>query len=345
MSHHTVGSAPLSPIPSILRSLNRDPSPILHQVGVHERDLQSPGLALPYEEAVHLLTRSAAASERDDFGLLLGRQFQIPFLGVVGNMAGAASSVRDAVKAIIENFHLHDSGAVITMGESSRLTSLGYRATAFQPSSLVPTYDMCLAALCQTMRDFCGAGWAPTKVELSRPLPADPTGYRDIFRAPVLFGAKTNAIYFANHWLDEAVEKTPIYPGHANVPGRYRLFSGHPGELAFIVRRYLLQQPTLGSVNASAAAETLGIHERKMRRTLQDEGISFRELLGDARRSLSAQCLKDTALPIGDIAVILGYSSTDAFDHAFRRWYGISPKSWRGRYQHASGAHAVTMLQ
>jgi AraC-like DNA-binding protein len=34
--------------------------------------------------------------------------------------------------------------------------------------------------------------------------------------------------------------------------------------------------------------------------------------------------------PISELAPLLGYSETSAFSRAFRRWFGVSPRQWRG---------------
>jgi AraC-like DNA-binding protein len=44
---------------------------------------------------------------------------------------------------------------------------------------------------------------------------------------------------------------------------------------------------------------------------------------------MSQQYLSATGLSINNIAMMLGYSNTDAFDHAFYRWYNCSPRQWR----------------
>jgi AraC-like DNA-binding protein len=34
-------------------------------------------------------------------------------------------------------------------------------------------------------------------------------------------------------------------------------------------------------------------------------------------------------LPMGNLAYMLGYADQSAFNHAFRRWYGTTPRQWR----------------
>jgi AraC-like DNA-binding protein len=46
---------------------------------------------------------------------------------------------------------------------------------------------------------------------------------------------------------------------------------------------------------------------------------------------LACQLLRDTTIPTGQIASIVGYSESSAFNRAFRRWAGVPPAEWRHR--------------
>ncbi|WP_415869213.1 helix-turn-helix domain-containing protein [Burkholderia ubonensis] len=52
---------------------------------------------------------------------------------------------------------------------------------------------------------------------------------------------------------------------------------------------------------------------RKLKRRLQDEGTTFRALLGDERPTLT------------EVAERLGFSDLSSFSQAFKRWYGVAP--------------------
>ena len=76
-------------------------------------------------------------------------------------------------------------------------------------------------------------------------------------------------------------------------------------------------------------AEKLGLSDRTLRRRLKEEGSTYRKILDEIRFELAREYLADTQLPIDEIAVLLGYTEPGNFCHAFRRWGGQSPRSWR----------------
>ena len=61
----------------------------------------------------------------------------------------------------------------------------------------------------------------------------------------------------------------------------------------------------------------------------QNTGVSFTELIKQIRMARAVEYLLHTELPIGEIAEIVGYHSTDHFSRVFRGTYSCSPQEYR----------------
>lgn len=72
-------------------------------------------------------------------------------------------------------------------------------------------------------------------------------------------------------------------------------------------------------------AKSFGMSERTLRRKLVEEGFAFRELLDLVRQDLSALYFMEDKRPLGEIALLLGYSDLSAFTRSYKRWYGKPP--------------------
>jgi AraC-like DNA-binding protein len=93
---------------------------------------------------------------------------------------------------------------------------------------------------------------------------------------------------------------------------------------------HALQQLLLGgTASAPAVSALLHLSERSLRRKLDGEGQSFRDLLAQRRFEYAQQLLRDTELAIGDIATVLQYQDANAFSRAFRAWADCPPSDWR----------------
>lgn len=87
----------------------------------------------------------------------------------------------------------------------------------------------------------------------------------------------------------------------------------------------------LGTSNPTLAvvAAELKLGERTIQRRLALEGTSFEDVLAGTRRSVAERLLRDTELPLTDIAFMLGFSELSAFTRAAKRWHGVSPRQFR----------------
>ena len=86
--------------------------------------------------------------------------------------------------------------------------------------------------------------------------------------------------------------------------------------------------------NASLAefAEANGADIYTMSRFIKRKtGKTFKELLVEKRLRQAEYLLSNTALPVADIALSVGYENTSYFHRIFRSTYGLSPRDWRIR--------------
>lgn len=76
-------------------------------------------------------------------------------------------------------------------------------------------------------------------------------------------------------------------------------------------------------------ARRLAMSEATLRRRLTRSGQGFARLLLNTRLEVGLSLLQTTALPISDIALDCGFKTPSHFSDAFRKRFGIRPKSIR----------------
>lgn len=98
----------------------------------------------------------------------------------------------------------------------------------------------------------------------------------------------------------------------------------------FLTRLRRLTQQHLADANAQEqVAVSLNMTPRTLHRRLQQEGLSFKQLLDDLRRNTATNMLRHEHMAIGDIAQTLGYQDQANFVRAFKRWTGSTPSQFR----------------
>lgn len=84
--------------------------------------------------------------------------------------------------------------------------------------------------------------------------------------------------------------------------------------------------------------EALAVSESNLRRKLNQEGCSFRELLEEVRLSHGLTLLQTSQLPVQQVADACGYQSASRFSERFRLRFGMSPSDLRHSRTAFSGA-------
>jgi len=95
-----------------------------------------------------------------------------------------------------------------------------------------------------------------------------------------------------------------------------------------VVARHYRRRLTL-----EVLAGALSSSPRELQRAYREFGAStFREDLQARRMAVAAELLiEQPAIPVGDVARLVGYRRPAAFAQAFRRRHGLSPTRFRGQ--------------
>ena len=177
-------------------------------------------------------------------------------------------------------------------------------------------------------RDVMGASFRPSELHFSFPRPR-PEG-ASAFDSPALYEQPENRLVFDAHWLDgrpnfgNAVSYAELCQLCERLTDELQLGTGMAGRVRSMILADLLRHVSFDSV-----AEQLKMSPRSLRRRLQEEGTSFRELVDEVRAQLAIKYVRDTSLSIEDVTYTLGFNDASAFRHAFRRWTGAAPYEFR----------------
>jgi AraC-like DNA-binding protein len=76
-------------------------------------------------------------------------------------------------------------------------------------------------------------------------------------------------------------------------------------------------------------AKKMNCSGRTLQRRLAERNLSYQMLLDYVRKGRAIELLKQTSLPITQIATQTGFADDSTFHRAFRRWTGCSPGSYR----------------
>ena len=134
------------------------------------------------------------------------------------------------------------------------------------------------------------------------------------------------AITFPAQWLE-----SPQATGRANriePPSAY-IGEALPQGLAGAVRSVIALHDENFEYDVAQVSAELGTSRRMLQHGLMREGMSYRDMLRNARIDRACRLLRETDAPIAEIAGHVGYSEQANFHRAFIRVTGSTPRQFR----------------
>jgi AraC-like DNA-binding protein len=190
--------------------------------------------------------------------------------------------------------------------------------------------EFTLSAHLTTMKDLAGDAFGFSRVTLAYQEPAQARFYEHLLGCPVLFMQRGNEYRYELSRADGPMMLAdPRSHGMAREMCDQLLAEVNlAGGAAADIRRILIGEPGR-HLSIEVVAEKLSMHPRALRRRLEAEDTSYRELLAEVRTRLAIEYLRKTTMTNEEIARRLGYSDAANFRHAFIRWTGRSPSDFR----------------
>jgi AraC-like DNA-binding protein len=303
---------------------------LFHGLGLAAADLDVPGFTVTPNEANTVVRRALRLLAAPDLGLTLGARTRITERGAMALGLMAAATLGDA---IVLTLQFPGSAGYLLAVHAERTGHL-HQVIAepeFGNDDIAPfLVDIMFAGSVRMRRQVTGTPCAPTTVELVRARPTHAAAYEKHFGCPVHFGRRRNVLAMASSWLDQPL---PMANAMAYRLSRQWLDrelerAGRPSALGWAVERAIRRALPLALAPADLA-RSLNLGERSLRRKLAQEGLNFRGLLDDARKSLALQRMEVAEHSITDIALQTGFSDVRAFSRAFKRWTGTPPSALR----------------
>ncbi|AIY43383.1 helix-turn-helix protein [Collimonas arenae] len=193
------------------------------------------------------------------------------------------------------------------------------------------SHEFAVAAFSQISRAMSGEHLVATEVWFVNSEPLDTRPYDDFFGGKVLFNQPTTAIQVSLAYLNIPLRQPDPTLVHILEKQAEGFLTQLPKESEFVmhVRRCIANLIHSGEPGLEQVANALSIAPRTLRRRLHEHQTAFRELLDDIRKHMAEQYLRDPSLQLTDVAQLLGYTEQSAFQRAFLRWTGTTPKTFQ----------------
>ncbi len=292
----------------------------------------APEITAPLATVQRFLDGAAAASGLPALGLAIAAAVPRGTYSWVEFIARLSTSLQQAMSALSRYYRLLNKGASIVPFERPGHTGLEIKVPG-HPDGWGRHLNEYTVALFDRIARELMPDWRPTRVWFAHDAP----GTAALEALAIAFGVTPSFGQTTSGFEGErALAQRPLASGDAGLQKLLELQAsevlaqqGPDSALAVRVRAELVRRLGKEEVGIEEIAQSLSLNARTLQRRLDQEGLSFQDLLDGTREQFAKGYLAQPGLAVGEIAYLLGYSDLRAFDRAFRRWTGKTPVEWR----------------
>ncbi|MAM62210.1 AraC family transcriptional regulator [Maritimibacter sp. UBA3975] len=314
-----------------------DRAALLAEIGLGEDDLADQDNRVPVASYQSLIGAGIAAT--GDTALLLRHTLEtrLETMSVVGQIVHTSSSLAHSIEQL--NRYLRLMAENLAFADRDRFELVRERGEVWIVDHLPvegPDYISIEASFARFIsefrRSFEGINFE-LAMEVTYAPPPHVGEYPELFRIPVTFEAKRNALRIDPVW---ATTESAFEPGNEYVFG---VFTRHAdtmlAELAQSdsirsrIEAQILPDLHKGALSMDKSARALGMSRQTLYRRLKDEGVTFAEIHDQLRERMARDYLTARKVSVNETAYLLGFSEASSFVRAFKRWTGKSPTAYR----------------
>jgi AraC-like DNA-binding protein len=288
---------------------------------------------IPEVALVNFLDSLARQSGTEHLGLAICSQLSFARYGTWGRYVLEAETLGESLARFDATILMHASYATFRAEKDEGLTWIRYRFAECARDGYINVALCGAGILIDYVRRYAGPDWVPGVIEFDVPRPTHVAAIEDAFACRIRFDAPQLGVGFDPSLL-RCSRQTPKSSNLTTLSDvtRARL-CGPPTALEGVVRELVRVQIRSGAASLDAAASALGYGVRRLQRTLDRGGLSFREIVRAVRMETAKELIAQTASPISAIGAELGYSAKSHFTRAFRRDVGCTPSEYRNRFR------------
>lgn len=270
----------------------------------------------------------------ENFGLRFGKDLAENYLSgnILINIMANCPTVEKAMRVFCRYHVLMEDAVLPHLHMRGDNASLCWETVL--PGMPIPRHHAeALLCACRLIFSSISEGQChPTEIRFGHARPPDTSLHRDIFNVPLVFEKNHNALVYDRRSLDR-----PIHFASRDLFETLEAFAEEklasaikPASWSDNVRNTVKKRLLSGErADIKTIAASMALSPRNLQNKLKMEETSFTLILDQIRKDAALRHLKRADASICDAAFLSGFSEQSAFNHAFKRWTGMTPGEYR----------------
>lgn len=313
--------------------LGVDAGALLERAGLRRQTLEDPDARLPGRAVSELWVHAYELSGDPVLSLHAAEACPLGAYKVIDYIGASARTVGEAFCYSARYFKLINTAVRLPIDESGDPVTFDVVAESSADGIARAYAEYCLSVFVLHVRAATGVPFPVRRVTFTHRQPPDIGEHERVFGCPVRFESEHNRLYF-----DRAVWEMPTCAAHSGVLGVLiehaelllaKLPSGP--DLVERTRRAIGERLRGGDPSLENVARELGMSERSLQRHLRERGSNFNALADEVRQAMARLYLEQPDMALAEIGYLLGFADQSAFNRAFKRWTGSTPRTARSQ--------------
>lgn len=303
--------------------------------GLSLEQLQDPNSLLTAAQELQLVSNLLGLlGNPRGLGYVVGARYHFSSYGLFGYGLISSTTAADALNLALRFLPLTYAFATIGYRVEQELGVLTFAEPAVADPAVrefLLQRDMAAAAV--LMREIVGPDFRLTRFTRcnGRPVARSTGEVEQILGLSPAYRAEQHGLAFDRRFLTRALpQANPLTVSMCEQMCAQLLERrSAPQGATALVRQYLEAAPSGSVPDLPSMARLSRTSVRTLKRRLQEEGTSYRQLQSQHRSARALELLGNPALSLTQIAERLGFSDLSSFSQSFKRWFGVAPSAYR----------------
>lgn len=307
---------------------------LLAQIGLDERDIATDRARIPFAKHAAFFELASKTVGDPCLGLNFGKTRETRDAGLLGYVGLSSPTLLDGIRSLSQYRRVFSDASEIDVDGleiTGRVRWWFYGLGRDLPRQCL---EFAASNIVRAFREVCGKHLVPVTVTFVHSRIEDIDLFERHFGCPVHFGCDENVIQLKRDDL-----KLPLIEADDRLLNLLRQYcrdvlARYPADAPNLeerIERLVMDRLTSSTVRFRDVAMQLGMSPRSLSRRLAEDGTSYRDIVDNLRKELALRYLGDQRLSSTEIAFLLGYNELSTFNHAFKRWTGLTPTQHRSR--------------
>lgn len=285
---------------------------------------------LPRSHMFRLCELALDLTGDEAFGLHWGEQCTDSTFTPLSHLIAHSANLREGFQTLFEFQRLMtDEVRYELVEEGEHVTLRLHSASDGAPRICKFVTEMEAVGIYRLMRSF-GADVRPEYVNFAYRAPDYRSEYARIFHGIERFEQPFSGLTFSRTLMSSVPphKDDDVRSALQAIASRRVLRLTKRTPYALRVRDQLVKLGPCVRSDMSQVAHELGMSVRSLRRRLEAEGETFNAVANEAAAIIAKQLLEDKHKSIQEAAFEMGFADASGFHRAFKRWTGVTPRSY-----------------